>query len=79
MKDELCGIMTSLGPCTMKKDHDTPYHRRRVLPVVEWELKVGTKRIKSGIHRVPLNYAIKDALTKYDKFTIVVKKRKFDS
>jgi hypothetical protein len=79
MTDELCGKMTPHGPCSMKKDHATKYHRHRVFEVMEWELKVGTKKIESGINRVPLNYAIKDALNKHDKFTIVVKKRKSTS
>jgi hypothetical protein len=35
---DLCGIMTENGPCTMKKGHETRYHRHRTYGALQWEL-----------------------------------------
>lgn len=76
MPKQLCNHPTPMGPCTMPKGHRVEYHRHREYEVMDWEIRIGQNKLESGTNRVPLNYAIKDALDKYSEFTVVIKKRK---
>lgn len=71
---EVCGAPTSNGPCTMKKGHEATWHRARAYKKTFWRIKAGDpiKIINSGEARVPLQYAITDALGQHDNIVIEV-------
>lgn len=75
---DLCGVVTPTGPCTMQKGHSAQFHRHRVYDKTYWLIKVGKKVIANGEARVPLQYAISDALGKHDKIVIEVERVKAD-
>lgn len=73
-KEETCGVDTPNGPCTMPKGHQAKFHRHRVYPnTVYWIIKSIHLRpniLSRGNGRVPLNYAISDALKTHDRIVI---------
>ncbi len=75
MPKELCGAKTPNGPCTLPKGHRTGYHRHRIYPQVTWTIETDKGvHIESGAARVPLNYAISEALAKHPLVVIHLKK-----
>ena len=50
--DDRCGVMTELGPCTMKKGHElnggATYHRHKIYNALQWEMfeQRGEKKIR---------------------------------
>lgn len=70
----LCGAPTKNGPCTLPKGHKIGYHRHRVYKQMTWIIEDPTgAELDSGLGRIPMNYAITEALKENPIITINVK------
>lgn len=70
----LCGVQTERGPCTLEKGHKLHYHRHLTYDTIHWKIHAASnsKVLSEGTGKVPLQYAITDALDKSDGISITV-------
>jgi hypothetical protein len=70
---KLCNYETPNGPCTMVKGHKAKWHRHIDRKRLNWHIHdQNNDLIHSGIDKVPLIYAMNDALAGSDKIVIEV-------
>lgn len=71
--NELCGVETPTGPCTMLKGHTAKFHRHIPRKRFWWEIADETgKVVREGHSRVPMQYALAELLDNHTKLVIKV-------
>ena len=71
---ELCGVETPNGPCTLRKGHNTGYHRHRIYAQVAWIIELAPEGtlLERGTGRIPLNYAVTRQLEHHRSIVIKI-------